>query len=87
MLSRMAAPTLFQLTQIPQPLMERTQLGIIERPGRLLPIAATNGTVAPPSSNEMAAATCCSRTPSSSAMHRLIGFIDPELWLDGSGTA
>jgi hypothetical protein len=28
--------------------------------------------------NEMAAATWCSRTPSSSAMRRLIGFIDPE---------
>ena len=26
----------------------------------------------------MAAATCCSRTPSSSAMRKLIGFIDPE---------
>ena len=31
--------TLVQLAQIPQPLLERTQLGIIERPGRLLPIA------------------------------------------------
>ena len=27
-------------------------------------------------SNEMAVATCCSRTPNSSAMRRLIGFID-----------
>src|SRR5260370_13328095 len=28
-------PTLVQLVQIPQPLLERTQLGVIERPGRL----------------------------------------------------
>jgi hypothetical protein len=29
-------PTLVQLTQIPQPLLERAQLGVIERPGRPL---------------------------------------------------
>jgi hypothetical protein len=36
-------PTPVQLTQIPQPLLERTQLGVIERPGRLLPIAGNKG--------------------------------------------
>jgi hypothetical protein len=66
-------------TNAAQPLLDRAQLGIIECPGRLLPIAGNKGTVAPLSSNETAAATCCSRTPSSSVMRRLIGFIDPEL--------
>jgi hypothetical protein len=36
-------PTLVQLAQIPQPLLERTQLGVIERPGRLLPVAGNKG--------------------------------------------
>src|ERR1700730_12274070 len=33
------SPTLVQLSQIPQPLLKRTQLGVIECPGRLLSIA------------------------------------------------
>ena len=36
-------PTLVQLAQIPQPLLERTQLGVIERAGRLLPVAGNKG--------------------------------------------
>jgi hypothetical protein len=80
-----SGPTLVELAQISQPLVKRTQLGVIERPGRLLPVWATKGAVAPPSSNEMAAATCCSRTPSSSAMRRLISFIDPERLAGGQG--
>jgi upstream activation factor subunit UAF30 len=36
-------PTLVQLSQIPQPLLERTQLGVIERPGRLLAVAGNKG--------------------------------------------
>src|SRR4029077_15194897 len=32
-------PTLVQFAQVPQPLLERTQLGVVERPGRLLPVA------------------------------------------------
>jgi hypothetical protein len=74
-------PTLVELPQISQPLLEPAQLGVIERPGRLLPVAGNKGTVAPLSSNEMAAATCCARTPSSSAMRRSIGFIDSELFI------
>src|SRR5439155_12030765 len=35
--------TLVQLAQIPQPLLERTQLDVIERPGRLLPVAGNKG--------------------------------------------
>ena len=36
-------PTLVQFAQIPQPLFERTQLSVIERPGRLLPVAGNKG--------------------------------------------
>ena len=36
-------PTLVQLAQISQPLLERTQLSVIERPGRLLPVAGNKG--------------------------------------------
>ena len=39
----------------------------------------TKGTVAPPSSSEMAAATCCSGRQVASATLRLTGLIDPEL--------
>jgi hypothetical protein len=35
--------TLIQLAQISQPLLEPTQLGVIKRPGRLLPIAGSKG--------------------------------------------
>ena len=35
--------TLVQLAQIPQPLLERTQLSVIERPGRLLPVSGNKG--------------------------------------------
>src|SRR5205085_5078578 len=35
--------TLVQLSQIPQPLLERTQLGVIERPGGLLAVAGNKG--------------------------------------------
>ena len=35
--------TLVQLAQISQPLIERTQLGVIERSGRLLPVAGNKG--------------------------------------------
>jgi len=36
-------PTLVQFTQISKPLLEPTQLGVIERPGRLLPVAGNKG--------------------------------------------
>src|SRR5439155_4709632 len=35
--------TLVQLAQIPQPLLERTQLDVIKRSGRLLPVAGNKG--------------------------------------------
>src|SRR6266446_7566346 len=35
--------TLVQVAQISQPLLERTQLGVIERSGRLLPVAGNKG--------------------------------------------
>ena len=35
--------TLVQFAEIPQPLVERTQLGVIERSGRLLPVAGNKG--------------------------------------------
>src|SRR5216684_295910 len=35
--------TLVQLAEIPQPLLERTQLSVIELPGRLLPVAGNKG--------------------------------------------
>jgi len=35
--------TLIQLAQISQPLLEPTQLGVIERAGRLLPVAGNKG--------------------------------------------
>ena len=35
--------TLVQLAQISQPLLERAQLGVIERPGRLLPVSGNKG--------------------------------------------
>src|ERR1700730_16523242 len=38
-----SGPTLVQLAQIAQALLERAQLGIIERPGRLLPVAGNKG--------------------------------------------
>ena len=31
-------PTLVQLTEVSEPLLQRAQLGVIERPGRLLPV-------------------------------------------------
>ena len=34
-----SGPTLVELAQIAQPLLERAQLGVIERPGRLLPVS------------------------------------------------
>ena len=43
MFSRIGGATLVQLAQIPQPLLERTQLGVIERPGGLLPVAGNKG--------------------------------------------
>src|SRR5262249_36566062 len=61
-------PTLVQLAQIPQPLLDRTQLASSSAPVASFRYRATKGTVAPPSSNEMAVATCCWRTPNSSAM-------------------
>ena len=36
-------PTLVQLAQVSQPLLKPTQLRIIKRPGRLLPIAGNKG--------------------------------------------
>src|SRR6516162_29901 len=36
-------PTLVQLAQIPKSLLERTQLGVIERSGRLLSVAGNKG--------------------------------------------
>jgi len=36
-------PTLVELPQISQPLLEPAQLGVIERPGRLLPVAGNKG--------------------------------------------
>ena len=36
-------PTLVELAQISQPLIEPPQLGVIERPGRLLPVAGNKG--------------------------------------------
>ena len=35
--------TLIQLAQISQPLLEPTQLGVIERAGRLFPVACNKG--------------------------------------------
>jgi len=36
-------PTLVELAQIPQPSFERAQLGVIEHPGRLLPVSRNKG--------------------------------------------
>jgi len=36
-------PTLVELAQIPQPLLDRAQLGVIEHPGRLLPVSGNKG--------------------------------------------
>src|ERR1700730_14629979 len=36
-------PTLVEFSQIPQPPLERAQLGVIERPSRLLPISGNKG--------------------------------------------
>src|SRR5882762_6181562 len=38
-----SGPTLVQLAQIPQPFLERAQLGVVERSGRLLPVAGNKG--------------------------------------------
>jgi hypothetical protein len=38
-----SGPTFVELAQIPQPLLERAQLGVIERPSHLFPVSGNKG--------------------------------------------
>src|SRR5260370_31352461 len=38
-----SGPTFVEFAQIPQPLLKSAQLGVIERPGRLLPVSGNKG--------------------------------------------
>jgi hypothetical protein len=70
--------TLVQLAQIPQPLIERTQLGVIERAGRLLPVASDKGPGRSAVEQRDGSSDLLLADASSSAMCGLIGFINPE---------
>jgi hypothetical protein len=71
-------PTLVEFSQIPQPPLERAQLGVIERPSRLLPISGNKGHGCSAVEQRDGGGDLLLADASSSAIRRLIGFIDPE---------
>ena len=55
--SRIARRRSLELAKVAQPLVQRPELRVVERPVASLRYRAMNGTVAPPSSSSMAALT------------------------------
>ena len=78
MLSWDSGPTLVKLAQVSQPLLKRAQLCVIERPGRLLPVSGNKGRSLRRRATRWQRRPTARGQPSSSAMRKLIGFIDPE---------